>query len=354
MVFACDLRTELVAGTQRQAPSAPTLREVAELAGVSPMTASRTLSGGKNVRADLQRRVLDAVTALGYHRNENARSMRPGHRSDLIGVAITNLANPYYGRFAQGVEKVAAEHGRRVLLGNSGEDLGRETQLISDFLGRRVEGLIVVPTGGGVDHLRPARLGNTPLVLASRAVENLDVDTVLLDDVRGAYAGTKRVLEAGHRRVAFLGNAASVFTARRRFDGFRQALAEFGINPEPELVMQGQQDPAAARRAMQGLLHLTNPPTAVFCSNNRNTIGALEAIGSHRIENPGYRPPTVVGFDDVELAHLMRVPLLIISHNPEELGARAAELLFNRVDDSRPDKSFCLVELPVVIHDLGG
>jgi LacI family transcriptional regulator len=162
------------------------------------------------------------------------------------------------------------------------------------------------------------------------------------------------VLEAGHRRVAFLGNAASIFTARRRFDGFSRALEEFNLRPEPELVRQGHQDPSAARRAMDFLLRLSDPPTAVFCTNNRSTIGALEAIGAYRTAHPAYRPPTVVGFDDVELAHLMHVPLMIISHDPEQLGKRAAELLFDRIEDPRFDRKVRLVEMPVTVKDLAG
>ncbi len=116
----------------------PTVKEVAELAGVSPMTVSRTLAGGVNVRPDLQERVFAAVAELGYHRNENARSIRPGQSSGLIGVAITNIANPYYSTFALGVEEEAARTGRRILLGNTSEDPTREAQLVNDFLGRRV------------------------------------------------------------------------------------------------------------------------------------------------------------------------------------------------------------------------
>ena len=95
----------------------PTVKEVAQHAGVSPMTVSRTLAGGANVRPDLQERVLAAVRELGYRRNENARTLRPGQASGLIGVAITNLGNPYYGNFALGVEEAAAETGRRIVLG---------------------------------------------------------------------------------------------------------------------------------------------------------------------------------------------------------------------------------------------
>ena len=295
---------------------------------------------------------MEAVATLGYHRNENARSMRPGQTSGLIGVAITNLANPYYGHFALGVEEVASEHGRRILLGNTGEELARETQLISDFVGRQVEGLIVVPTGESAQHLRPERLGNIPVVLASRTVMGLDVDTVLLDDVSGAYEATKRMLEAGHRRIGFLGNAVSVSTAARRYDGYTRALAEFGVEPDPILVKRGQQDVRAAELAMETLLGLSEPPTAVFCANNRNTIGALHAIGRQNRNAPTSVTPALVGFDDVELADLLRVPLLIVSHDPKALGAQAARMLFDRLDGDGPSGPPRTVELPVNVGQL--
>jgi len=337
------------AGTPAAA-ALPTVKDVAELAGVSPMTVSRTLSGGKNVRAEVQERVQAAIATLGYHRNENARSMRPGHTTGLIGVAITNLGNPYYGTFALGVEEVAAEHGRRIILGNTGEEPARERQIISDFVGRQVEGLIVVPTGGSAEHLRAGRLGNIPLVLAARTVQGLDADTVLLDDVLGAYEGTKRVLASGHTRVGFLGNLVSVSTAQRRYEGFVRALAEYGIEPDPALIKRGQQDVAAARLAMQSLLDLDDPPTAVFSANNRNTIGALQAIGSRR--GGATTPPTLVGFDDVELADLMGVPIILVSHDPKELGAAAARMLFDRLENPGDTREARLLELPVVVGDL--
>ena len=336
----------------QQLSSPPTLRQVAALAGVSPMTVSRTLSsGGRHVRADLQRRVLEAASTLGYHRDDNARSMRPGHRSNLIGVAITDLANPYYSRFALGVERVAAAHGRRMLLGNTGEDADREAQLVSDFRGRRVEGLIVVPVGGQSEHLRQAQAAHVPLVLASRAVADIATDTVILDDVSGAYHGTRRVLEGGHRRVAFLGHGATLFTSRRRYDGFVRALAENGMEPDLQLVRHATH-PDGAHAAMKTLLELPVPPTAVFTTSNRLTTGVLHAIIDHRVERPEHPVPAVLAFDDVELAPLLNVPLLIISHHPEELGVRAAELLFDRLDTPGEEVDPRWVELPVTVGEL--
>lgn len=314
-------------GTAKQ----PTVREVALLAGVSPMTVSRTLAGGKNVRPDVQDRVFEAVRTLGYHRNENARSLRPGHTSGLIGVAITNLANPYYGNFALGVEEVAAQYDRRILLGNTGEDLARERQLVADFIGRQVEGLIVVPSGAGADHLQQEALRDTPLVLASRAVSGVAADSVVLDDVGGALRGTRELIMAGHRRIAYLGNVSSVFTGQRRFEGYSQALAEAGIPLDPELVRRGQQDVDTAAVAMSELLRLDDPPTAVFAANNRNTIGVIRGLAERIAEGDPALLPSIVGFDDFELAELMPMPVTIVTHDPRALGREAARLLFDRM-----------------------
>jgi len=327
----------------------PTIKEVASRAGVSPMTVSRTLAGGVNVRPDLQARVMAAVRELGYYRNENARSLRPGQPSGLIGVAITNLANPYYGNFALGVEEVAAAHGRRIILGNTGEDAGRERQLVSDFIGRQVDGLILVPTSGDAEHLQPERLGHVPLVLASRRVPGLDVDTVLLDDVGGAYRGTLSLLDDGHTRIGFLGNRSSVFTGERRYRGYEQAMTERGAPIDPSIIARDQQDVDAASRAARAMLDHPEPPTAIFSANNRNTIGALREIG-RRIRDgvPGPRP-ALVSFDDFELSELMPVPVTVIDHDARLLGREAATLLFARLEDTAEEKA-TTVELPVTIE----
>jgi LacI family transcriptional regulator len=327
----------------------PTIKEVATRAGVSPMTVSRTLAGGVNVRPDLQERVMAAVRELGYYRNENARSLRPGQPSGLVGVAITNLANPYYGNFALGVEEVAAEHGRRIILGNTGEDDARERQLVSDFIGRQVDGLILVPTSGDAEHLQPERLGDVPLVLASRRVPGLDVDTVLLDDVGGAYRGTISMLDAGHIRIGFLGNRSSVFTGERRYRGYEQAMTERGAPIDTAIIARDQQDVDAASRAARAMLDQPEPPTAIFSANNRNTIGALREIG-RRIRDgiPGPRP-AIVSFDDFELSELMPVPVTVIDHDARLLGREAATLLFARLDGTAEEQAIT-VELPVTIE----
>lgn len=312
---------------------APTIKEVAALAGVSPMTVSRTLAGGTNVKPEVQAKVLDAVQALGYRRNENARVLRPGQSSSLIGVAITNLGNPYYGRFALGVEEVAAQHGRRILLGNSSESPVREQQLVQDFLGRRVEGMIVVPASSTAPYLNSAATGAVPVVLASRLVEGLDVDAVVLDDAGGAERCTAHLLSTEGARVAYVGNFMGVFTEQRRYQGFVAAHAAAGREVDTRLVLRGERDPELVARAIRDWFDQTDAPTGLFTANNRNTVAVLQALGSR---TDGAAMPAVASFDDFELAEQMPMPISVLQHDPTELGRRAAQLLFARLDRTAP------------------
>ena len=331
-----------------QASSAPTVRDVAAAAGVSPMTVSRTMSGGLNVRPEVQARVWKAVETLGYRRNQSARNTRLRKPTGLIGIAVTNLGNPYYGQFALGVEDVASAHDRHIVVGNSGEDRERESRLLADFAGRQIEGIIVVPAGNGLGFADGPHLGAIPLVLATRSIDGLDVDTVLVDDVGGAIAGTGALMAEGHTRIAFLGDVSGISTARRRFAGFRKVLNDNGIDFDSGLLVAAR-DSATAVSAVRRMLTGANPPTAFFSANNRTTVGALRAICEWRNGGGGRTVPALASFDDVELADLLGIPLTVMSHDPRELGAQAARLLFERLAGRAPSEPR-LVQLPVTVR----
>jgi LacI family transcriptional regulator len=156
---------------------APTMADVAKHAGVAPMTVSRALHDDPRVSPSTRVKVLASVAALGYRRNEVARSFRAGLSSDLLGLVVTNLANPFYAQLALGVESLAAEHSMTMLLGNTAEDPGREKELVDNLVSRRVSGIIVVPAGSDHSHLRPSVLDGTPVVLAARPPSGAELDS---------------------------------------------------------------------------------------------------------------------------------------------------------------------------------
>lgn len=315
--------------TTPNAGSVPTMRMVAARASVSAMTVSRVLQGDPGVRPQTRERVLAAVEELGYRRNEIARSLRVGHATGLLGLVVTNLANPFYAQLALGAESAVAAHGMRVILGNTGEDIEHERRLVDDFASRRVDGMIVVPVGTDHSHLGPEELADTPVVLVARPARSVDLDTVLIDDFGGAQAATARLIAAGHRRIGFLGLSGSVWNLTERFRGFTAALEEARLKPNPRHVRHNRPDIAAAEQETRDLLSLRNPPSALFCANNLNTIGALRAIGTAGTAT------TVAGFDDFELADMLGLPLMLVSYDAQAIGREAARMLLDRLNQER-------------------
>lgn len=305
--------------------AAPTLRDVAEAAQVSPMTASRALRDDRGVSAATRDRVRETAARMGYLRNEAARNLRLGRSDGLIGLVVTNLANPFYSELALGVEAAVAERGMRVMLGNTGEDPARERQLVLDFASRRLDGLVVVSASHDHAHLGPDQLRGVPVVLAARPPVKVDLDTVLLDDFAGTRDALSHLIAAGHRRIGFLGLPAASWTGSERYRGYCAALDEAGIPLDPQLAASRQRDVEAARQAADALLDLADPPTAIFGANNRNTIGAYRAVRAREAS------VALAGFDDFEFADLLEVPLTVVAYDPRELGRQAAVLLCDRI-----------------------
>jgi len=302
--------------------SGMTMREVAARLGVSPMTVSRALRGGSGISEQTRQRVLAEVAALGYKPNKLARGLRSGGPNELIGLVVTNLANPFYSQLAIGVEEIAVRYGARVVLGSTGEDPAREREVVNDLIERGVDGLVVVPAGYDHAHLGQAR-EKMPIVLAGSPPMGIDADCVLVDDFGGTRDACRALLAAGHRRIGFLGLPASLWTGSERFRGYAVALEEAGIEIEERYVTRHRGDIALAEKAARDMLALPEPPTALITANNRNTVGALRAVRGHAGPDVA-----IAGFDDIELADLLQLPIRTVSYDPVDLGRTAARLIF--------------------------
>ncbi|MFE0106663.1 LacI family DNA-binding transcriptional regulator [Streptomyces sp. NPDC059009] len=309
------------------------MRDVAQRADVSAMTASRVLRDDPRVLPATRERVRAAAAALGYRPNEVARSLRLGRGTGLVGLVVTNLANPFYSRLALGVDSVVAGDGLKTVIGNTGQDLDAERELVADLIARRVDGIIAVPAAADQRHLAAAVAEGVPVVLASRPPEGFEADCVLVDDFGGARAATARLIERGHRRIGFLGPPPAVYTGTERLRGYTAALADRGLTADDRYVSLGQTDPDEATAAATALLALPDPPTALFCSNNRNTIGAFRAI---RPLPPTGTAPALAGFDDFELADALGLPLTLVAYDSDELGRVAGRLLAERMRGRGP------------------
>jgi len=304
----------------------PTMRDVASTAGVSLKTVSRVVNREPGVRADTAARVQAAIADLGFARNDVARSLRHG-RAGAIGLVIEDVANPFYSAIARTVEDAAHARGHIVITGSCEEDADREHQLVLRLLRRSVDALLVVPAGRDHRYLEPELRAGTPVVFLDRPPGGLEADTVLLDNRGGARAGVAHLIAHGHERIAFVGDPPELHTAGERLAGYRRALADAGVPERTELVRAGTHDAAGAERAVRALLELPlrRRPTALFCANNRHTVGALRALRDHE------RRVALVGFDDFELADMLATPVSVVRHAPEDMGRIAAELAYARL-----------------------
>jgi LacI family transcriptional regulator len=281
------------------------------------------------VRPETADRVQQAIRDLGFSRNYNARSLRRGVSSATIGLVIGDVANPFFAAMARAVEEVARSRGHLLVTASTDEDVERERNVIEALIERRVRGIVVVPVGHDHRFLEQETRRGTAIVFLDRPPGRIEADRVVLDNVGGARLAVEHLLAYGHRRIAILGDRLDVFTIGQRYSGYRLALEAAGLPVDPALVRFGCHSTDDAGEAVRQLLEVPDPPTAIFATNNRMSIGSVEAQADEA------EPLALVGFDDFELAPALRVPVTVVGYDKEELGRRAARLLFDRLDGDR-------------------
>src|SRR5690349_11431441 len=339
--------TTLSAGEMKTS-ARPTMRHVADQAGVSLKTVSRVINDEPGVAPDTADRVNAAIALLGFRRNDLARSLKKGTTSSTLGLVIEDVANPFYSGIAQAVADAATERGFMLIIGSCEEDPVRERELILALLRRRVDALLLVPAGSDQRWLeRELRPATTPVVFLDRPPQGITADTVLIDNAGGARAAVEHLLAHGHRRIACVADPAELFTASERVSGYQAALAHAGIPEDPELLKLDARDADHAEQLVHELLDLRDPPTAIFTGNNRHTVGALRALRGREHEI------ALVGFDDFELADLLAMPTTVIRHDAARIGAEAAALAFDRLDGSRKPPQRIVVETELVPRGSG-
>src|SRR5215469_1850297 len=314
----------------------PTMRDVARLAGVSPMTVSRVVNGGRWVQPETAAKVERAIRQLGYQRNDAARNLRRrGQPTLTLGLLVDDIANPFFSAMARAVEDAARLRHYVVLIGSSHDSLQREREVVAAFCSRQVDGLLIVPVAGNHRFLADQIARGTKVVCADRPADKLTVDSVLVDNQPATHKAVRHLLDQGHRRIAYLGDRMNIWPIRERCAGFRAAFAELGLEPDQDLIRHGLRGRPAAARAASELASLPDPPTALFTSNDLTTMGAIDSGLHARL--------ALVGFDEFALADKLSPPISVVAQDPAVMGATAAQLLFERISgDASPPREVIL------------
>jgi LacI family transcriptional regulator len=307
-----------------------TLRDVAERAGVSPMTVSRVINNSPRVQADTRRRVQAAIAELHYVPNRLARGLIR-RKTGTLALLVPDLANPFFTLIVQAAEDVAWRAGYHVILCDTRAELEREREYVEDMVEFQVEGLLVAPVSDrSRAHLRVLARNNIPYVLIDRSIERFEADLVQGDSVAGARRLVDHLIALGHRRIAMISEALDVSTSRERLHGYREALEAAGIEQRAEYLVQASAvDARSGRDAALRLVDLPEPPTAIFAVNNIVAVGVVEAARERGMEIPG--DLALVCFDDIE--HVSRLyPFLTVMAQPAEtFGTLATQLLLDRI-----------------------
>lgn len=310
----------------RRVTGLPTMAAVAAEAGVSLKTVSRVVNGELTVRAETAERVRAVAAAMGFRRNDAASWLARARPQAVIGVVIEDVTDPFYSRLTRGVEEIARANGHLVLLSSSDENSDRERASTLSLAARGVAGMIVVPHSADHSYLSAELHTGLAVVFVDRPPARIKADCVLSDNLEGARVGVRHLLDAGHRRVAFIGNEGAVYTSAQRLRGYQRAHREVDLEVDPDLVVLGPRTEGEASEAVRRLLDLALPPTAVFSQNNLLTLGAWRAM------REAGKVMGLVGFDDFSAADLLDPPVTVVAQDPAALGRRAAELLFARLN----------------------
>jgi LacI family transcriptional regulator len=308
------------------------IRDVAERAGVSVGTVSNVLNRPEAVGTGTRERVLAAIEALGFVRNESARQLRAG-RSRTLGLVVLDIANPFFTDVARGVEDVANAAGLAVILCNSDDRPEKEAAYLDVLAEQRVQGVLLTPTAELSPHVETLRSRGIPVVLLDRRAPGPDQCSVAVDDVLGGRLAAQHLLERGHRRIAFVGGFSGLPQVHERRTGVEAAVREATGSDDALTVLSPESlTVAGGREAAERIIGLpaSRRPTAAVCANDLLALGMLQEMVRHGVAVPG--DFAIVGYDDIDFAAAAAVPLSSVRKPRHELGRRAAELL---IDEAR-------------------
>ncbi len=314
-----------------------TMADVARLAGVSVTTVSHVINGTRPASERTTRAVRAAIERTGYSQNVLARALAR-QRTQSLGLAISGLSNPYFSDVIAAVEATATNAGDTLLLAETRDDPEQELKAVRALVERRVDGLLLAPSPGAAELALPyLRTQEIPVVLLDRFADDA-LDQVGSENERPTQELVAHLVSCGHTRIGMVVGIAGLSTTVERVRGYRAGLRAAGLPDDGELIADGGSHADRAREAVDALLDLPDPPTALVSGNNHMTIGVLRALKARGLKVPG--DIALVAFDDFEWADLFSPRLTVIAQPTAQLGERAVELLLSRlVDPSLPPRT---------------
>lgn len=276
--------------------------------------------------------IAQAISDLGFHVNEIARGLKTS-RTMTVGVLIPDLENVFCTSIVAHIENTLQRAGYSSLICDYREDVALEREKLEFLAKKSVDGFIYMPLGNQEDIVARLLERSLPVILIDRPLPGLACDTVLVDNLNAAYGAIEHLINHGHRRIGIIAGPPGIYTAQERLKGYRRVHEDFDLPIADDLILEGDYSLESGYRLMGQLLQRADPPTAVFVTNYEMTLGAIMALNESPIRVPDEL--SIIGFDNQQLARIVKPALTIVVQPIQAIGETAATLLMKRLRDDR-------------------
>lgn len=322
------------------------MEDVAARAGVSRALVSLVMRGSPKVSDQRREAVLAAAEELGYRPHAAARSLAQ-RRSNTVGVVVNDLHNTFFADVADGVHEHASAHGFRLLLNAVWRRDEDEEEAIESLLEHRADAIVLL--GPRVDEaVLVEAAASVPIAVVGRHLDLEDIDVVINDDVCGAELAVEHLVGLGHRDIVHVDGGRGA-GARFRREGFERRMVGHGLEPR---VLAADYDEASGVNAVAQLIEHDALPTAIFCANDLSAVGALDRLEGHGLTLPD--DISLVGYDNTSIAGLRHVSLTTIHQPRREMGARAMQMVLERIQGSRSEAARDVIEPELIERSTSG
>jgi DNA-binding LacI/PurR family transcriptional regulator len=310
------------------------IKDIARAAQVSHSTVSRALRDSPLVNPETSALIHRIAREKGYMVSAVGRSL-VNRRTNTIGVVVTTIADPFAGEVLSGIEEFFLPREYSVILAACHSDPDRELRAVHSFHQRRVDGILVLASRVGAMYIPMLSEMRVPIVLINSHHPGEFVHSVRIDELHGSRTAVSHLIGLGHRRIGYIGDRLGFQSDTERCAGYRRTLEEAGFGFDPALIAYGDGSPESGRTAMHQLLSLPEPPSAVFCYNDRECLGAMRAVRETGLRIP--QDVSVCGFDDLFLSCYTDPPLTTIRQPKREMGLMAGEMLYQLLAGEKPE-----------------
>ncbi|MBP7175072.1 MAG: LacI family DNA-binding transcriptional regulator [Thermoclostridium sp.] len=307
------------------------MKDVAEYAGISIATVSKYING-ITIKEENKKRIEQAIQALDFRVNEIARGLKT-KKTATVGVLIPSLENVFSTSIVSNVESILLQHGYSTIICDYQHSTTLENQKFDFLLNKSVDGMILVPQGIDESKVMEALEREIPVILIDRSIKGVDCDVVLADNLNAAYDAVELLITKGHRRIGIICGPQNIYTGQERLKGYIRIHEDYELEIDRELIKYGDYEIQSGMMLMNEFLDQENPPTAVFVTNYEMTLGAVMALNNRNIAIP--QELSLIGFDNIQLANVVKPRLSIVVQPMQQIGETAAHLLIKRMKGDR-------------------